>query len=74
LFLEYKNWFHNFISSIKLKDLLKFLKFTISKNAIQNSKAANPNKKKLKENKIRSSFTPPQKTEKQYKVNQVNSE
>lgn len=46
----------------------------MSKKAIQNSRAAKPSKKKLNENKIKSSLTPPHKIVKQYNVSHVNSE
>jgi hypothetical protein len=62
------------MSSKKVSDLLKFLKFIINKKPIENSNPANPSKKKLMENKVKSSFIPPINTEQQYKTNHTISE
>lgn len=74
MFLDCKNWFHIFISSENVNDWLKFLKFIINKKPIENSNPAKPNKKKLIENKVRSSFIPPINTEQQNKITHTISE
>ncbi len=46
----------------------------IIKNPMDSSNPANPSKKNDVENKIKSSFIDPCKIDKQYKVDQINSE
>lgn len=68
LFLKFSLWKYNLFlllaidccvilfNSFKFKDLFKFLNSIINKKPKQNSRLANASKKKLVQNKVRSSF------------------